>query len=106
MPSRRLSLAVLAIAATAWSGLLALSGLWLLLGAGDRALVGQWPRIVGGITAIGAGLLVFMCLVADRIFPRASRLVVSTMEVAASVVVFLGVAWLSVMIANLLAPGW
>ncbi len=104
MPSRRVSLSVLALVATPWAGLLTMAGLWLLLIASDHAGLGPWPRMVGGVTAVGAGMLVFMCLVADRIFPRASRAVVASVEMVVSAVVFLGVAWLSVMVANLLAP--
>ncbi len=104
MASRRVSLSLLALAATPWAALLVLAGLWLLMIASDHPGLGPWPRVVGGVTAVGAGMLVFMCLVADRLFPRASRAVVASVEMAASAVVFLGVAWLSVMLANLLAP--
>lgn len=104
MASRRVSLSLLALAAVPWASLLTLAGLWLLLASSDHAALGPWPRVVAGVTAISAGLLVFMCLVADRVFPRASRLVVASAEMAASAIVFMGVAWLSVMLANLLAP--
>ncbi len=104
MASRRVSLSLLALAATPWAALLVMAGLWLLMVASDHAALGPWPRVVGGVTAVAAGLLVFMCLVADRAFPRASRAVVASVEMASSAIVFLGVAWLSVMLANLLAP--
>lgn len=112
MGSRRVSLTVLALFATPWAGLLTMSGVWLLLIARDHPAlgiglatgIGPWPRVVAGVTAVSAGLLVFMCLVADRMFPRASRAVVASVEMAASAVVFLGVAWLSVMLTNLIAP--
>lgn len=104
MPSRRVSLSLLALVATPWAGLLTLAGLWLLMIASDHESLGPWPRVVGGVTATCAGLLVFMCLVADRVFPRASRAVIASVEMAVSGVVFLGIAWLSVMLANLIAP--
>lgn len=104
MASRRLSLSLLALAGTAWGGLLTVAGLWLLMIARDQSALGPWPRIIGGLTAVGAGLLVFMCLVADRLFPKASRRLVVWSELLSSVVVFLGVAWLVVLLANLLAP--
>jgi Kef-type K+ transport system membrane component KefB len=104
MASRRFSLTLLILVATPWAALLTLAGLWLLLGTSDHATPGPWPRVVGGITATSAGMLVFMCLVADRLFPRASRPMVASIEVATSLIVFMGIAWLSVMLANLLAP--
>lgn len=104
MTSRRLSLTLLVLAGTAWGGLLTTAGLWLLLIAGDQSALGPWPRLIGGLTAAGAGLLVFMCLVADRLFPRASRRVVVWSELLASLVVFFGVVWLSALLANLLSP--
>jgi hypothetical protein len=104
MASRRLSLTLLILLASPWAALLTLAGLWLLLGASDHPALGPWPRAVGGVTAACAGLLIFMCLVADRLFPRASRPMVASIEAVTSMIVFMGIAWLSVMLANLLAP--
>lgn len=85
--------------ATLWASALVFIGLTLALGAGETMPLAFQPmplavRVVLGLTAVAAGLLVFMCLVADRLFPRASRRVVWWGEIAMCVVLFAGLAWL------------
>lgn len=103
MRTHRLSLALVLIAAIPWSSLLLVAGLWVLIEM--QFDIGRWPRWVAGLTAILAGLLVFMCLVADRVFPRASRTLVGSVEAVVSVGVILGLLWLVALGANLVAMG-
>ena len=93
--NRPASLTILSLVATPWAAAMTLAGLWLLASAG-RGDSGLSPvtRFVLGITALAAGQLVFMCLVADRLFPEANRRVVWWLEVFTCVVLFGGVAWL------------
>ncbi|MCA9288564.1 MAG: hypothetical protein KDA05_08260 [Phycisphaerales bacterium] len=103
MRTHRLSLAFVLMAAIPWSSLLLVAGLWVLIEM--QFDIGRWPRWVAGLTAILAGMLVFMCLVADRVFPRASRAVVGSVEAAVSAGVIFGLLWLLVLAANLVSLG-
>jgi hypothetical protein len=58
-----------------WGGSLVMTGLWLALSP-----PGQWPISAGpvacrvaGVSVMAMGLFVFMCLVADRVFPGMGR---------------------------------
>lgn len=97
MLNRNLSLATLAAIATPWAGAMTLAGLWLLAGGPEAERIPQGFRFVLGMTAIAAGQLVFMCLVADRVFPLADRRAVWWVEVFTCVVLFGGALWLGVL---------
>ncbi|MEQ9096512.1 MAG: hypothetical protein RIE32_09640 [Phycisphaerales bacterium] len=79
---RRLSTAALALVATAWAGVLVVAGLWLVFSAGPRWPMFSVPAALGGWTAVAMGTFVFMFLVADRVFPKASRTLGWIVEVA------------------------
>lgn len=87
--TRRITLVVRSAACTLWAALLTITGLWVLFTIPD-----QWPLLkpvcfLCGASLVGAGQFLFMMLVADRLFPRASRKVVRPLE-AGAFAVFLG----------------
>lgn len=87
--TQRISLGVRLIASAAWAWLMVVSGWWAVL-SGPR----EWPilkgvSLLGGITMAAGGQLVFMVLVADRLFPYASRRLMLGLELA-SFLAFLG----------------
>ena len=92
--TRRVSVTLLVVAATTWASLLVIGGLFLTLEVPGRLPILSLPSLVAGVTAIAGGQLVFTCCVADRIFPKASRMIVSCTEIGASIVVFGGLSWL------------
>lgn len=91
---RPISLALLALAATTWAGVLVVCGLWLLLNAPNR-----WPGVadqcrVGGISCLACGQFIFLVLVADRVYPRlARRNAVWWVELASVLVGLGGLVW-------------
>ncbi len=75
-------------AATLWAALLAVLGLMVLLDrTGPLSLPGRLGPLIG-VGAIAGAQFVFMVLVADRWFPKASRTMVWCLEVG-SIAVFL-----------------
>ncbi len=66
--------------ATVWAGSLSLGGIWLMM-VGPRRLpsltLACW---MGGLAAIAAGQFIFEALVADRLFPSASKKLSLTAE--------------------------
>lgn len=77
------------VAAAAWAWLMVVCGWWAVL-SGPR----EWPILKGvcllaGVTMAAGGQLVFMVLVADRVFPGASRRLMLGLELA-SFLAFLG----------------
>lgn len=77
---RSISLGFRIAAACTWAGLMTVVGLWAIVRAPER-----WPTFghlfpFGGVAFLLGGQFVFMVLVADRLFPRASRLMVTTLE--------------------------
>ena len=93
--------------ATPWAATLAFFGLLLGFGVTDLLPLAFQPmpagvRLVLGMTAVAGGHLVFMCLVADRLFPLASKRVVWWAELSTCAVMFAGMGWLLVNAA--LAP--
>lgn len=95
--TRRMSLTLLSLAATVWAGVMAVAGLWLLAeGPGYWPLVPPGPVRVGGGILFAAGQFLFMYLVADRWFPRAARAMVWPLEMAATLILVLGVVWFAV----------
>lgn len=100
---RRISLALLVSVAAPWAALLAVSGLSLLFAGPRLAALGETPRIVLGLAAWAAGQLVFMCLIADRLFPLASRRAVWWIEIFTSTLMIASLAWLMLILAGALA---
>lgn len=94
---RRFSLGLVLLTATPWALLLAVAGVRLLEeGVAITALPGtERFSAAAGVTALAAGLLVFMCLVADRLLPGAHRALVLACELVCCVVLFAGFAWLA-----------
>jgi hypothetical protein len=70
---RKISLAVLALSATAWATLLIMLGLWMLLDCPRSTPLGQARCILAGVAAIAGGTVLFMIVVADRLFPSVVR---------------------------------
>ncbi|MBK7404638.1 MAG: hypothetical protein IPJ41_08380 [Phycisphaerales bacterium] len=92
--TRQLSLTLLALAATLWSLVMVVGGAWLCFeGAGRWTLFPPLAGRIGGLFAIASGQFLFMYLVADRWFPRASRAITWPLELVASLVLVAGVAW-------------
>ena len=99
---RGLSLSLVIASATAWAVGWMVLGLWLVVASPAVLHSGMGSvsiplslRFSGGFTAVCAGQLVFLLLVADRVFPRASRRVVWPIELAVSAGLFLGLAVLA-----------
>ena len=72
-PRLSLELVLRVVLGSVWAGAMVVTGLWTMLA--DPA---PWPvvapvRWLVGPTLAAGGLFVFMVLVADRLFPRASR---------------------------------
>lgn len=92
--TRPMSLTLLTLAATVWAAVMVVGGLWLLAEGPAR-----WPLVptaaprLGGVILVAAGQFLFMYLVADRWFPRASRVMTWPLELAATLVLVGGVVW-------------
>ncbi len=79
-----------------WSVLMTVGGLWLVTRGGQMMSTAtqrepsplQGVLIVGGVFWIAAGHLLFMSLVADRLFPRAHKTLVAGFEVLTTVLLF------------------
>lgn len=70
---RSVSLPALIIVATAWASTLVVPGLALLIDGLPAFSIPVSVRISAGLSAIAAGLFVFMVWVADRVFPAVGR---------------------------------
>lgn len=99
MVRRSVSLSLLIVFAVPWATGWTLLGLWLLFFAGASVevagLVIQTPmvgRVGAGTASMAAGQLVFLCFVADRVYPRAHRVLVWPIEVMVATALFLGLA--------------
>ncbi|TVQ61616.1 MAG: hypothetical protein EA378_07650 [Phycisphaerales bacterium] len=86
------TLSVLVLTATPWAAVLSFAGLVLLLAPallpGPLQELSGSVRVLIGLLGLASGQLVFSCLVADRLFPSASRPVVWASEIATCVVLF------------------
>lgn len=78
---KRLGAAVRAVAATAWAGTLLLTGMWVAMNGPDRWPVPKELCLLGGVALLSGGQFLFLVLVADRMFPRASSRLVWMVEV-------------------------
>lgn len=92
MPARRmLSLGLVLIAALPWSVALTALGLRAMLATpGAGPFSGGWFGTGAGLAAFGAGQLVFMVCVSDRVFPRADRRLTASAECAMAVLFVVG----------------
>jgi len=70
---RKVSLAVLALSATAWAALLVMLGLWLVLDCPRPTAIDLARSVSAGVAAIAGGTVLFMIVVADRLFPSVVR---------------------------------
>lgn len=70
---RTLSLAARLAASSAWASTLVLPGLWLLIDGPQTISIPLSIRVPAGLSAVAAGLLIFMVGVADRLFPAVHR---------------------------------
>jgi hypothetical protein len=101
---RTTSLTLLTLAATLWAFVLAVGGLWLALEGPAR-----WPLVapigarVSGAVLFFAGQFLFMYLVADRWFPKARRGLTWPLELAATLAMTAGLAWIVVTAAAMRA---
>jgi len=112
VPSRRLSLAILSLVATLWAVGLVVLGIWLIALAPSTVYLasatielGPVLRAMGALATISAGQLVFLCLVADRLFPKASRRVVWSVELASCGTLLLGIGGLAAGLVGTLVWG-
>lgn len=82
---------------SAWALALSVTGLWLLVG-GPRELSGLSAVFTSaGIAALAGGQVLFMTMVADRLFPKAQPRVVATFELFSASLFLAGAiafAWL------------
>lgn len=97
--TRPVSLGLLLAAAVPWAVVLAVAGCWLITMVDVATTArGRTLSAAAGIACLSAGSLVFSACVLDRLFPRASRVVVWGTEVPlclalfASLVVVIGSA--------------
>src|SRR5262245_50187989 len=94
MDARHVSRLVMTTAAIAWASLMLFGGLFVLTrGMGHLPVPLEVARGLG-IAAVGGGQFLFMVLVADRSFPRASRGLVLVLECAAFLVFAVGLVLL------------
>ncbi|MEM1329223.1 MAG: hypothetical protein AAGG07_01550 [Planctomycetota bacterium] len=101
--NRGFSLSLVVLTATPWAAVMIVGGLWVLLSPDASRALAPILRFALGVTGIAAGQLVFLCLVADRVFPMAHRRMVWWFEIFSSMIVFGGFAWLLVLGASALA---
>lgn|GEM_PF-1350207 len=96
---------VLVLSAALWAGVLSFAGLVALVEPavlpGPLRDVPGIVRVLIGLLGVASGQLVFSCLVADRLFPRASRAVVWGTEIAVCVVLFASFALLAMLLAGI-----
>ena len=78
---KRLGAAVRAAAATTWAATLLLTGLWVAMNGPERWPVPRELCLMGGSALLAGGQFLFLVLVADRVFPRASSRLVWAIEV-------------------------
>ena len=102
--TREMSLTLLGVAATTWALVMVVGGLWLM----SRG-IGVWhlpssAAFVGSMFWIASGELLFMCLVADRWFPRTSRVLIWPLEIAAVTVMAGCIGW-SIFAMDIIAFG-
>lgn len=88
--------------ATAWSGLLCLGGLWILLEWPNRFPSYRTVCIVGGITGLAMGQFVFAALVADRLLPKTNLWVSWGVEGVAALVYAVGLVWLAMWLSGVI----
>ena len=70
---RSVSLAALVIVGSAWAAILVELALWLMIDGPRSLTVPLRLRLLGGLSAVCAGLVIFMLIVADRLFPGVGR---------------------------------
>lgn len=88
-----------ALMAVGWAGVLVLLGLWATLTGAEQAPgLGSAVRVAGW-AALAGGQFVFMVLVADHFFPRASRRVIVAIEALALVAFLVGLVAVLVQLA-------
>lgn len=87
--ARAISALFRAAAFSLWAAALAVVGLWILV-TGPRDVILARPLLLSlGLAALAAGHILFMTMVADRLFPKASRRLRGPIELTA-LSVFLG----------------
>lgn len=90
-PRRLVSLGLVLLAALPWSVALTAVGLRVWLSPGLTGILAvPWVSAGVGAAAFGAGQLVFMMCVSDRVFPRADRRVTAPVEGAMAMVFVAG----------------
>lgn len=90
-----------------WGGLLTALGIELFLGA-DPTIPIRLPyalRLPLGAAALTAGQLVFMTLVADRVFPGVNKGPVGVIELTTSAALGVSMLWLALAIVTPILTG-
>jgi hypothetical protein len=75
-----LSLALVYLTASAWSISLGVLGLWLIVEDHQGVLADRWLSLSAGMAALSGAQIVFLLCIADRVFPRANKIVSGTLE--------------------------
>lgn len=102
---KRLGAAVRAAAATTWAATLLLTGLWVAMNGPERWPVPRELCLMGGSALLAGGQFLFLVLVADRVFPRASSRLVWAIEVLLFAAFVLGLGAALYMLATSVGAG-
>jgi len=89
---RRLNAIALLSLGTLWAGLLVVGGGLMVARSGAFWPGVQPATVCAGLTGVAAGEFVFAVIVADRLFPQASRRVTATVETTAGGLLVVGLA--------------
>lgn len=102
---KRLGSAVRAAAATTWAATLLLTGLWVAMNGPERWPVPRELCLMGGSALLAGGQFLFLVLVADRVFPRASSRLVWAIEALLFAAFVLGLGAALYMLATSVGAG-
>lgn len=102
---KRLGAAARAAAATTWAATLLLTGLWVAMNGPERWPVPRELCLMGGSSLLAGGQFLFLVLVADRVFPRASSRLVWAIEVLLFAAFVLGLGAALYMLATSVGAG-
>jgi hypothetical protein len=78
--TQRIGLGVRVVAAASWAWLMVMCGWWAILSGPHEWPIFRGVSLLSGLTMAAGGQLVFMVLVADRVFPGASRRMMLALE--------------------------
>ncbi|MEO1511665.1 MAG: hypothetical protein AAFU70_06310 [Planctomycetota bacterium] len=79
-----------------WTSALAAAGVWLLASAVSGVPLARPAVFAAGCTALAASQLVFTAVVADRLCPKAGRILGPWLELPTCVFLFAGLSWITI----------